>query len=72
MAKSSIETILAEANGLIGEKDIELKRKSFQMISDNMYDLIRTVKYDKEVVYHQYCPMAFNDAGLTGLAVRQL
>ena len=28
-----------------------------------MYDLIRTVRYDQEVVYHQFCPMAFNDAG---------
>ena len=63
MAKSSAETIVAEAKGLVGEKDIEGKRKSFQMISDNMYDLIRTVRYDKEVVYHQFCPMAFNDAG---------
>src|SRR5919112_1443628 len=45
------------------ENNIEAKRKSFQMISDNMYDLLRTVRYDNEIVYHQYCPMAFNDAG---------
>ncbi len=62
-AKMYLETIVAETKGLVGEKDIEGKRKSFQMVSDNMYDLIRTVRYDKEVVYHQYCPMAFNDAG---------
>lgn len=63
MAKANIESIAAEAKGLVGEKGIEPKRKSFQMISDNMYDLLRTVRYDREVVYHQFCPMAFNDAG---------
>lgn len=45
------------------EKDIEERRKSFQVLSEQLYDLIRTVKYDQAVVYHQYCPMAFNDAG---------
>lgn len=63
MAKGYAQTVSAEAKGLVGEKDIEEKRKSFQMISDNMYDLVRTVRYDREVVYHQFCPMAFNDAG---------
>ncbi len=63
MAQANMQTISAEAKGLIGEKNIEDKRKSFQMISDNMYDLVRTVRYDRETVYHQYCPMAFNDAG---------
>ena len=62
-AKRYVANISAESKGLIGEKGIEAKRKSFQMISDNMYDLVRTVRYDREIVYHQYCPMAFNDAG---------
>ncbi|MBL0883100.1 MAG: DUF3347 domain-containing protein [Chitinophagaceae bacterium] len=45
------------------EKNIEERRKSFQVLSEQLYDLIRAVKYDRAVVYHQYCPMAFNDAG---------
>lgn len=63
MAKGYVQTVSSEAKGLIGEKDMEGKRKSFQMISDAMYDLVRTVRFDKQVVYHQFCPMAFNDAG---------
>lgn len=63
MAKGYVQTISSEAAALAGEKDIEAKRKSFQMISDAMYDLIRTVHFDKQVVYHEFCPMAFNDAG---------
>ncbi len=63
MSTGYLQTIAAETKGLIGESDMEAKRKSFQMISDNMYDLVRTVRYDGETVYHQFCPMAFNDAG---------
>ncbi|MCW3110264.1 MAG: hypothetical protein JWQ09_4770, partial [Segetibacter sp.] len=63
MAKGYVQTVSSEAKALAQEKDIEAKRKSFQMISDAMYDLVRTIRFDKEVVYHQFCPMAFNDAG---------
>ncbi len=62
-AKQFIETISAEAKGLIGETNIKEKRKSFQMISDNMYDLVRTVRYDRAKIYHEFCPMAFDDQG---------
>lgn len=63
MAKGYLQNISAEAKGLVGEQNLEEKRKAFQMISDNMYDLVRTVRYDGETIYHQFCPMAFNDAG---------
>ncbi len=63
MAKGYLETISSEAKALSQEKDLEAKRKSFQLISDAMYDLVRTIRFDRGVVYHQFCPMAFNDAG---------
>lgn len=63
MADQYIRSISSEAKALVAEPNLEAKRKSFQMISDNMYDLVRTVHFDKETVYHQFCPMAFNDAG---------
>jgi hypothetical protein len=63
MAEGFVQTISSETQALVREKDIEAKRKSFQMISDAMYDLVRTIRFDKDVVYHQFCPMAFNDAG---------
>lgn len=62
-AASYAKTISNGAKALAGEKNIEAKRKSFETISDNMYDLLKTVRYDREVVYRQFCPMAFNDAG---------
>jgi hypothetical protein len=63
MAEGYVQTVSSEAKALTQEEGIEKKRKSFQMISDAMYDLVRTIRFDKEVVYHQFCPMAFNDAG---------
>ena len=63
MAQQYLASVTAEAKAMVAEPNIEEKRKSFQMISDNMYDLVRTVHFDKEIVYHQFCPMAFNDAG---------
>lgn len=63
MASGYFGSISAEAKALIALKGIEEKRKSFQIISENMYDLIRTVSYNKEKIYHQFCPMANNDLG---------
>lgn len=60
--------ISSEIKGLLGEKTLEGKRKSFQMVSDQLYDLIRTVRYDRAIVYHDYCPMAFNDQGANWLS----
>lgn len=60
-AKNYTGTITGSALGFVGETDIQNKKKEFQMISDAMYDLVRTVKYDRQTIYHQHCPMAFND-----------
>ncbi len=62
-AKSYADGISAELKGLIGEKNITEKRKAFQMIGEQYYDFIRTVQFDQEVVYHQFCPMAFDNEG---------
>lgn len=63
MAEGYLKLVSSNAKALADEKDLEAKRKAFQSISDNMYDLVRTVQFDRQVVYHQFCPMAFNDAG---------
>jgi PBP1b-binding outer membrane lipoprotein LpoB len=60
-AKNYAGTITGSALGLAGETEFARKKKEFQMISDAMYDLVRTVKYDKEKIYHEHCPMAIND-----------
>jgi hypothetical protein len=61
-AENFASSINGDANGLIKETAIVQKRRSFNMITDEVYNLIRTVKYDGSVVYHDRCPMAFNDS----------
>jgi hypothetical protein len=60
-AKGSLESMKAEIKGIKGEKELKGKRKSFNMLTSNLYDLLRTVRYDREIIYHQHCPMAFTE-----------
>jgi hypothetical protein len=61
-ARSFMASIDGEVKGLIGENSIEQKRRSFNMLTSEIYDLIRTVRYDGAIVYHVKCPMAFGDS----------
>ena len=61
-AENFAGSISNETKGLILETGIEQKRRSFNMLTDEVYNLIRTVRYDGAVVYHVRCPMAFNDS----------
>lgn len=54
-------TISSAAKTFVTESELENKKRQFQSISDALYDLIRTVKYDQKKIYRQRCPMAFND-----------
>lgn len=60
--------ISAELKGLLGETKIADQRRSFQLVGEQLYDLIRTVHYDREVIYHFYCSEAFSDQGATWLS----
>lgn len=46
---------------LSGTRDLTTKRHAFHALTQNLYDLLRTVKYDDTKLYLQQCPMAFND-----------
>jgi hypothetical protein len=61
-AMNLAESVKGEITGLNGETSIEQKRREFYMISDILYNLIRTVRYDGATVYHMECPMAFSDS----------
>jgi hypothetical protein len=61
-AKANVESLHGDIVGLLGETVMEEKKRGFQMVSQHLLDLIRIVKYDKQKMYIQKCPMAFNDA----------
>jgi hypothetical protein len=54
-------SIASEAKALIGEPDLVEKKRSFSMITENLYPMLQAVQYNESVIYHQMCPMAFND-----------
>lgn len=54
-------SIASEARALSGETDLVEKKRSFSMISENLYPLLQSIQYNETVIYHQMCPMAFND-----------
>lgn len=54
-AKTQLATI---AKPSVNLKD---KRISFNQMSDHLYNLMRTIRYDEAKIYLQECPMAFND-----------
>jgi hypothetical protein len=55
------ESIKAEIIGMQADTAIYEKRESFNMLSQEMFDLLRIVKYDAAKVYYQECPMALNN-----------
>jgi hypothetical protein len=61
-AVSLAQSIQAEIAGMNGEKTMEQKKREFNMITDQLYSLIRTVRYDGSTVYHMRCPVAFPDS----------
>lgn len=49
------------AEQIASSGDMTEKRRTFHTLSQNMYDLLRSVRYDAGTIYMQNCPMAFND-----------
>lgn len=45
---------------LINIQPIGDKRRFFYTVSEGVYHLIKATGYDKAVIYHKKCPMAFN------------
>lgn len=53
-AKGDLQTIAAETK-------IRPQREVFNNLTDNVYQFLNTVRYDREKLYLQQCPMAFDD-----------
>jgi hypothetical protein len=62
-AKSFATNISGSAKTLAGENNIEDKLREFNMITDALWSLTRTVKFDGQKIYYQFCPMALDNMG---------
>lgn len=49
--------LLKDAGAIAQSKDIKLQREKFANLSNNMFELAKTVKLSADPVYQQYCPM---------------
>lgn len=60
-----IDTIRQQDKEMLALKDetCEKKRVYFSKISDQVYNIVKSVKLQNAGIYHQFCPMAFNDKG---------
>jgi Cu(I)/Ag(I) efflux system membrane fusion protein len=56
--------MIENVNGIIQMKGLEMKRKHFSPISDNLYLMLQTFGNSGNIPrYYQYCPMAFDNEG---------
>ena len=59
--QSQWESIKAEISGMQADTALYEKREDLNMLSQQMFDLLRIVKYDAAKVFYQECPMALNN-----------
>jgi hypothetical protein len=61
-ARSLAASLSGDAKGFAGSPGYEGRRQNFNQLTDELYNLLRTVRYDKETIYHMRCPMALSDS----------
>jgi hypothetical protein len=61
-AQSVAAELSGNAKGFAEQPGIANRRQVFNTLTDNLYNLVRAVRYDKEIIYHIRCPMAFSDS----------
>jgi hypothetical protein len=62
-ARSFAANVSGSAKNITAENKIEDKLREFNMITDALWGLTRTVKYDGQKVYYQFCPAALDNMG---------
>ncbi len=63
--KLYVDSIISQSKMITSMMDetCEKKRIYFEVVSRNMYAMLKSVELKNAHVYHQFCPMAFNDKG---------
>ncbi len=68
--KPFLDTIIMQTRtiGEIKDKTCEPQRLAFSTISSSVYGLVKSAELRNVNVYHQFCPMAFNEKGAAWLS----
>lgn len=62
------QNLVKAATDMRSSRTLSDQRKQLQIISDLLFDLLRTTQYKGAKVYQQFCPMAFDNAGANWLS----
>ena len=60
-ANSVLANAKTEIDGLMKDGTLDEKRLALNSLTQYIYDLLRTIRYDQSKIYFQECPMAFGD-----------
>ena len=60
-AQLLIGDIKTNADAIVKETDITEMRQNFRMVSENLFPLLKTIRYEGKKLYWQNCPMAFGE-----------
>lgn len=60
-AQLLIADIKSNADAILKETNITEMRQDFRMVSENLFPLLKTIRYEGEKLYWQNCPMAFGE-----------
>jgi hypothetical protein len=60
-----VDTIITQSRAVtsVMDESCEKKRIAFETISSAMYGLVKAAGLKNTRIYHEYCPMAFNEKG---------
>lgn len=62
-ATNFLSAAKADLQKIESSNDLAAKRESFNVFTNQLYQFLNVVQYDREKIYLQQCPMAFNDTG---------
>ncbi len=68
LATTLQQNMLKAAANMRSSPTMTEQRKQLQVVSDLLFDLLRTTQYKGATVYQQFCPMAFDNAGANWLS----
>jgi hypothetical protein len=60
--------IAAQASKITNASDIEVQRAAYEVLSNNMIELVKKSGLSSGELYVDYCPMAFDDKGAAWLS----
>lgn len=57
ISEGNVHVLIADADAIAGTGDLEMQRRHFANLSENMALLARQLKFASHAVYLQHCPM---------------